>query len=258
LEATYEGFYKHIVRTIESLNLAHYNLESYKRSRQVQDDFELGRQVALVGIFKSRLLKRLESSIDAFHISIRRALEFVKTFAEYVQDGIILDAASFRIAIRLLEDDDEDAEDTFPHSRATEMDETDAARHIIAALPHLDADTYDRRRLHRALHEDIDALTAIWHDIKDISITHDAKLQQLKALLETDLCGQKIIVFTYYKDTVRYLYRVLMSDENKSWRERIGNPHIRRIDSTVQTTDRARMIENFEAYPIVKTKKSEN
>jgi hypothetical protein len=245
LEATYEGFYKHIVRTIESLNLAHYNLESYKRSRQAQDDFELGRQVALVGIFKSRLLKRLESSIDAFRISIRRALEFVKTFAEYVQDGIVLDAASFRIAMRLLEDDDEDTEDTSPHSRATEMDETDAARQIIGALPRLDADTYDRRRLHRALQEDTDALTAIWHDIKDISSTHDAKLQQLKTLLETDLCGQKVIVFTYYKDTVRYLYRLLMSDENKSWRERLGNPHIRRINSNVQTTDRARMIENF-------------
>jgi hypothetical protein len=36
LEATYEGFYKHIVRKIESLNLAHYSMESYKRSRQEQ------------------------------------------------------------------------------------------------------------------------------------------------------------------------------------------------------------------------------
>ena len=245
LEAAYEGFYKHIVRKIELLNLAHYSLESYKRSGQEQDDFELGRQVALVGIFKSRFLKRLESSIDAFRISMRRALEFVKTFAEYVQDGIVLDAASFQVAMRLLENDDEDAEDVSPHSRATEMDESDAARHIIEALPRLDADKYDRRRIHRALQEDIDALTEIWHDIRDIHITHDAKLQQLKALLETDLRGQKVIIFTYYKDTARYLYQVLMSDENKSWRERLGNPHIRRIDSNIQTTDRSRIIVNF-------------
>lgn len=245
LEATYEGFYKHIVRNIESLNLAHYNLESYKRSRQEQDDFELGRQVALVGIFKSRFLKRLESSIDSFRISIGRALEFVKTFAEYVQDDIILDAASFRIAMRLLENDDEDTEDASPPSRATEMDENDDARAIIEALPHLDADKYDRRRMHRALQEDIDALTEIWHAIKDISLTHDAKLQQLKVLLETDLRGQKVIIFTYYKDTARYVYQVLMSEENKSWRERLGNPHIRRVDSHIQTTDRSRIIENF-------------
>jgi superfamily II DNA or RNA helicase len=245
LEATYEGFYRHIVRQIEALNLAHYSLESYKRSRQEQDDFELGRQVALVGIFKSRFLKRLESSIEAFRISIRRALEFVKTFAEYVQDGVILDAASFRMAMRLLESDDEDIEDTPPNSLATEMDENEEARQIIDALPRLDAGKYDRRRLHRALQEDIDALTEIWHDIKDLSVTHDAKLQKLKALLETDLHGQKAMVFTYYKDTARYLYRALMSDDHTAWREGIGNPHIRRIDSTVRTTDRARAIENF-------------
>ena len=60
LQATYEGFYKQIVRRIEALHLAHYTLESYKRADQKPDDFELGRQVALVGIFKSRFLKRLE------------------------------------------------------------------------------------------------------------------------------------------------------------------------------------------------------
>src|SRR5579859_5957880 len=71
LEATYEGFYSEIVKRIDGLRLPHYNLESYKKKSEQQDEFELGRQVALVGIFKSRFLKRLESSIEAFSISIR-------------------------------------------------------------------------------------------------------------------------------------------------------------------------------------------
>ncbi|TVR24965.1 MAG: helicase [Anaerolineaceae bacterium] len=245
LEATYEGFYKQIVRRIESLNLAHYSLESYKRAEHEQDDFELGRQVALVGIFKSRFLKRLESSIDSFRISIRRALEFVKTFAEYVQDNVILDSASFQIAMRLLDSDDEDSEDSTPNSRATAIDESDDAREVIAQLPRLNTEQYDRRGIHRALQEDIDALTEIWHDIKDIGIRHDAKLEQLKTLLNADLRGQKIIVFTYYKDTARYVYQALTSDENAAWREQVGNPHIRRVDSSVRTSDRARIVENF-------------
>ncbi len=120
--------------------------------------------------------------------------------------------------MRLLENDDEDTEDATPSSLATAMDDNAEARQIIDALPRLDAGKYDRRRLHRALQEDIDALTEIWHDIKDISVTHDAKLQQLKSLLETDLHGQKVIIFTYYKDTARYLYQVLMSDDNAAWR----------------------------------------
>jgi len=245
LQATYEGFYKDIVRRIESLNLAHYSLENYKRFEKEQDDFELGRQVALVGIFKSRFLKRLESSIEAFRISIRRALEFVKTFAEYVQDGIVLDAASFQVAMRLLEEDEEDVEDATPVSHAATLDEHAAARRIIDALPRLETAKYDRRRLYRALQDDIDALTDIWHDIKAIDTQHDAKLQRLKSLLETDLRGQKVIVFTYYKDTARYMYDALTGEESIAWRNSLHNPAIRRIDSSVKTIDRARIVAQF-------------
>jgi superfamily II DNA or RNA helicase len=245
LQATYEGFYRQIVRRIESLRLAHYSLENYKRSGQEQDDFELGRQVAMVGIFKSRFLKRLESSIDAFRVSVRHALEFVKTFAEYVAEGVVLDAASFQTAMRLLKRDDEDTDDDAPASRATDMDANEEARQIIEALPRLDPATYDRRSLHRALQDDVDALASIWHEIKDIRTSHDAKLQQLKHLLETALRGQKVIVFTYYKDTAQYLYRALMSDENAAWRAQVGNPVIRLIDSSVKPANRLRVIEQF-------------
>lgn len=245
LQATYEGFYKDIVRRIEALKLAHYSLERYKRSEDEQDYFELGRQVALVGIFKSRFLKRLESSIESFRISIRRALEFVKTFAEYVQADIILDAASFQVAMRLLEQDEDDLDDATPVSRATALDDNAAARRIVDELPRLDAAKYDRRRLHRALQEDIDALSAIWHDIKAITMEHDAKLQRLKALLETDLRGQKVIVFTYYKDTARYVYEALVGDDHAPWRKGLGDPTIRRIDSSVKTSDRTRIVAQF-------------
>lgn len=244
LEAAYEGFYQQIVRRIEGLNLAHYNLESYKLGDK-PDDFELGRQVALVGIFKSRFLKRLESSIDAFRISIRRGLEFVKTFDEYLQDNIILDAASFQNAMRLLEEDDADSEDATPTSRASEMDAADDARILIEGLPRLDPSKYDRRALHRALQEDIDALTAIWHDIRNITYLHDAKLERLKQFLETELNGQKVLIFTYYKDTARYLYRGLTEDHNAAWLQAMGQPNIRRIDSHVKPVDRIRSVENF-------------
>jgi superfamily II DNA/RNA helicase len=244
LEAAYEGFYRQIVRRIEALNLAHYNLESYKRSSEKPDDFELGRQVALVGIFKSRYLKRLESSIGAFRVSIRHALEFVKTFDEYLQEDIILDSSSFQHAMRLLEDDDSDSEDATPTSRAAEMDEAEVAHERIESLPRLDPEKYDRRKLHRALTEDIDALTDIWHDSKDISLQHDAKLQCLKQLLQSDLKGEKVLIFTYYKDTARYLYRSL-TEHNDRWLQEMGTPNIHRMDSSVKPAVRARIVEQF-------------
>jgi hypothetical protein len=138
LEDTYEGFYRDIMRRIETLHLAHYNLESYKRPEEQPDEFELGREQALVGIFKSRFLKRLESSIEAFCISIARALAFAKTFAEYLQDDIVLDSSSFQTALRLLASDEEDADAAngdLPASLADEIDASEEARQLIAPLP---------------------------------------------------------------------------------------------------------------------------
>ena len=249
LEATYEGFYRQIVRRIESLNLAHYYLESYKLAEEARDDFELGRQQALVGIFKSRFLKRLESSIDAFRISVSRALQFVQTFAEYVQDDVILDAASFHLALRLLEQDASDDEvggaDGAPGSLAGDFDEDLAVRELIDVLPRLDPEKYDRRRLYRDLKEDIEALSAIWRDIKNIGFAEDAKLEELKTLLRTTLAGEKVIVFTYYKDTARYLERALMGAESEAWREALGQPNLRRIDSDTGPPARKRVVERF-------------
>ncbi len=245
LEATYEGIYKTMVERIESLNLPHYNLESYKRTTAELDEFELGREQALVGIFKSRFLKRLESSIDAFRISIRRALAFVKTFDEYVQDGIVLDSSSFHLAMRLVALDDEDEENSLPHSMAAEFDADVAAKEVIDTLPHLDADKYDRRRLHRALAADVDALTEIWFAIRHIGFAQDAKLQQFKELLQTDLQGKKLLIFTYYKDTARYLFNGLTNGESEPWREAMGQPNIRRIDSGAGPKDRVRLVERF-------------
>ena len=59
LEATYNGIYDDIVSGIESLQLAHYSLEFYKKTGVERDEFEEGREEALVGIFKTPLPQTL-------------------------------------------------------------------------------------------------------------------------------------------------------------------------------------------------------
>ena len=150
LEATYEGIYERLVSGIERLQLAQYNLESYKRTGIERDEFEEGREEALVGIFKTRYLKRLESSIDAFRISIRRALAFTKTFEEYALGGRILDSRSFAKAIQYLVCEDEE-DDITPTSLADEFDANIDAKAFLENLPILDTAQYDLRALHKAL-----------------------------------------------------------------------------------------------------------
>jgi superfamily II DNA or RNA helicase len=244
LEATYGGIYDRVVDAIEGLRLAPYRLETFKRAGVERNEFEEGREEALVGIFKSRYLKRFESSVDSFRISVRRALEFLKTFESYVMEGRVLDSSSFHRAMRFIQSEDAE-DDATPISRADELDVSDQAREFLASLPLLAQSQYDLRRLHQALQHDIDALTEVWHEIKDITPSRDAKLGQLKELLTGDLRGQKVLLFTYYKDTARYLYRELTGEHSSAWREDAGNPHIRRMDSGAATRDRLGLIQAF-------------
>ena len=94
------------------LSLAPYKLEAYKKKSAIRDDqehkWEEGREVALVGIFKTRFLKRLESSIEAFRLSLRRALTFEETYLDYLLDGKVVSSKDFQKAMRFLARDEED------------------------------------------------------------------------------------------------------------------------------------------------------
>ena len=244
LEATYAGIYDDVVDAVESLKLAPYQLETYKKTGIARDELEIGREEALAGIFRSRYLKRFESSIEAFRISIRRALEFTKTFESYVLSGKVLDSSSFQKAMRYLSSEDEE-DDSTPTSKADELDATEEARKVLESLRTLDPTQYDLRHLHDALQHDVDLLTNVWHMIKDIRPEKDTKLKVLKTILTEDLRAKKIIIFTYYRDTARYLYRELTGRLGQESQEKAGNPVIRRMDSGASPSERAKLIESF-------------
>src|SRR5713226_4272991 len=246
LEATYGNIYDKLVNRVEGLKLAPYRLETYKKQGVTRDQFEEGREEALVGIFKSRYLKRFESSVDAFRISVRRALEFLETFESYILEGKVLDSASFQKAMRYLAREDEE-DDATPSSLSEQLDAHTEARQFIETLPTLNAELYDLKRLHNDLRRDVDALREIWHDIAAITPAEDAKLEKLKHLLAGELKGQKVLIFTYYKDTARYLYRQLGSDDPAAvqWRASAGEPRIRRMDSGTDVKERARLVAQF-------------
>ncbi|MER3422601.1 MAG: helicase, partial [Nitrospiraceae bacterium] len=244
LEATYAGIYEQVVSGIEGLKLAPYNLESYKKKGVAVDELEVGREQALVGIFKSRYLKRFESSIAAFRISVRRALEFQKTFESYIREGKVLHSSDFRRALRFLEREAEE-DDVLPTSRADEFDASEEAKAILSSLPQVEPAQYDLRKLHAAVQHDIDTLTQIWHRVKDIKPERDAKLRELKALLSGSLKGKKVLVFSYYKDTARYLYDQLAGEPGKTFRLQCGNPCIRRMDSGADPKERTELVQAF-------------
>ena len=244
LESTYGGIYDKVVAAIENLKLAPYQLETYKKAGVERDEFEQGREEALAGIFRSRYLKRFESSVDAFRISVRRALEFTKTFESYILEGKLLDSTSFQRAMRHLSPEDEE-EETTPVGRADDLDANEDAREILASLPMLDMTQYNLRDIHSALQHDGDSLAELWRLVSGITPEKDSKFQKLRALLSKDLKGEKVIVFTYYRDTARYLYQQLTGDDGADFRRDAGDPTIRRMDGGASPSERVRLVQTF-------------
>ena len=120
-----------------------------------------------------------------------------------------------------------------------------SSKRALETLDSLDTQQYDLRRLHEDLQHDVDSLAELWRFVGGITPNQDAKLETLKQLLSKDLKGQKAIVFTYYRDTARYLYRELGGERGEDFRKQAEEPSIRRMDGGASPAERSRLIQAF-------------
>jgi SNF2 family DNA or RNA helicase len=246
LGKTYGGLYGDIVRAIDQLSLAPYQLEAYKKKAAIRNEqeheWEAGREMALVGIFKTRFLKRLESSIEAFRLSLRRALTFEETYRDYLLEGKVVSSKDFQRALRFLARDEED--DVAAGSVADELDAVAEARAYIEGLPTVDLNQYDLRKLTHDVEADVKLLKGLYDRTESLAET-DGKLEKLKNLLAGDLKGRKVLIFSSFKDTARYLHRRLTGEGCAAWRRSAGNPTIRKIDSGNHPDERGHILGLF-------------
>ncbi|MDQ4076581.1 MAG: phospholipase D-like domain-containing protein, partial [Chloroflexota bacterium] len=236
LERAYSGFYRLMAEQIENLGLVSYNIEQFHVARNEE---EVNRNNALIGIMKTTFLKRLESSWKAFEVSLKRQQKYQRRFFDLLQEGRLLDSASHRkmMALRKMIDLEEDEE------------RPEAIEEIVAELPEVSAEDYDLAAIKQCVEQDIHILQEMleWLDLvreeAEGQAGHDAKLQEMKQELSGPLHGRKVLIFTYYKDTARYLYDALLRDE--AWWNEAGQPTIELIDGDVDPRDRERRVRRF-------------
>ncbi|MFX0201224.1 MAG: phospholipase D-like domain-containing protein [Candidatus Hodarchaeota archaeon] len=195
LESTYNNIYDQIVGEINHLNLTAYNLEQYRKEKTKKDELDDMRNQALIGLIKTMFLKRFESSIHAFRISINRQFGFQQAYLSQLEQGRLLDSSEYR---KLL---------------AFEANEDGGIEAIIAGLPTIDMDDYDVQRVRMDIENDVERLNQINKAVERIGTEEDDKLQQLIRLLTTQLAGKKVLLFSYFKDTARYIYKYLRENE---------------------------------------------
>ncbi len=249
LEATYSGIYDDICDRIKQLKLAAYMLEDYKKEGVTRDESELGREEGLVAIFKNRFLKRLESSVYAFQISVRRGLRFFRTFEELLHKGKLFRSGDYYEMLRFIDDDEVGGEDDdHIRSLAEQIDARDDLRAMVEKLEPVDVKDYDLARLRHDMDGDIHSLERIWDMVRELGPAEDAKLERLKGLLAGELKGQKVLLFSYFKDTARYLGKELSDAENpraKAFLNAAGDPHVRRLDSGASPKERLSTVRAF-------------
>ncbi len=108
----------------------------------------------------------------------------------------------------------------------------------------VDLNQYELRKLRHDVEADVAALRTL-HDRTEALAVHDGKLARLKELLAGDLRGKKVLVFSTFKDTARYLHRRLTDESSAPWLEAAGNPTIRRIDSGNHPFERPKILGLF-------------
>lgn len=158
-----------------------------------------GREMGIRRLMSINLLKRLESSVESFRLTIGRVKNLI--------DGIIAEIDTYQSGggsvingHELSGDVDFDDDDRNTEYFATE--------HSIK----IDLADMDYKTWRDKLSEDAETLELLKMLIDDITPMHDAKLQTLYSLIESKLTqpinegNRKILIFSAFSDTAEYLY----------------------------------------------------
>lgn len=204
------------------------------------------RQKQVVGLIRTMFLKRFESSVYAFQSSCERLfvvlLGWVERNSETPSELYALERwknQHAELVDRLLADkkerdgygDIEDEEDTGDIALISEQELEDIEK--------LSREDYAVQDILRETYLDLDQLETFLRELHQFNPVHDDKLKALIKLLKTDkvLKSQKVIVFTEFADTARYLRREL---------EGAGVTGLAEIDGS--TKDRGAIIGRFAPY----------
>jgi len=220
----------------------YYPLAWYKGPDTSIDPFEENRQKQVVGLIRTQFLKRFESSVAAFELSCGRLLQKLLAFLEVHSEA--------PIEKKKLERWKSDNAETLGHARqrkselwGEDSDESDdediAPPEMLDAVEHLDRDEYDVSAMMTETYRDLDQLVHFIAEARKFQPRHDDKLQKLIRLLRSkELAGEKVLIFTEFADTARYLKRQL---------DQARIEGVAQVDSASKA-NRADIIQRFSPY----------
>jgi superfamily II DNA or RNA helicase len=221
LNDAYRGMYKEISDTItEKLTMACYQILKYKKTEKLSpnENWALQRMIALSGILKTIFLKRLESSVEAFRISLRNHINFLVELKKQLNEGKYLTKQAFNKYLMSFDEEIEEFKET---------------------LERINLADYKKEELFKDIDKDIQILTKILNKVEKISPKDDAKLNTIKKYLLKLAKREQTIVFTYYADTLEYIF------ENLKKSKEFSKFKIEKISGATPQNERLRILDNL-------------
>jgi superfamily II DNA or RNA helicase len=201
--------YNDIYTTVSGLNLAIYTpsdfiLESRreKYAKNIDEAYSglsmAGRERGIRRLMSINLLKRLESSVNSFRLTLERI--------QALLEGVIakIDAHDFSATVEDLNPTD-----------GLDFDEREESLFIGGKKTRIALEDMDYVSWREFLEKDLYDLKALLLCMQDITPEHDSKLQQLIADIRYKFAhpingdNKKILIFTAFSDTAQYLYEHL-------------------------------------------------
>jgi ERCC4-related helicase len=191
--------------TLSLFNPSRFVLPEYQNlyNRKVGNFSQAQREDFLIGMMKVNFLKRLESSVHAFALTMQRTIDKIEALEARLH--------TFQRALETQSEIDLEATDLADVEDEELREALVVGKKLAFRTAHLDV-----TRWLEALHHDKQQLNGLYLQAQDVSPDRDAKLAELKVLIAdkvqhpaVDKSGRpnrKVIVFTAFSDTARYLY----------------------------------------------------
>ena len=157
-----------------------------------------GREFGIQRLMSINLLKRLESSVFSFNLTLKRIWQLIHTTIE----GIDHYEKYGNADITMYEAGESDFD----------MEDSNTDFFSVGKKTKIDLEDMDYKSWRKALQQDADNLELLILMVADITPEHDAKLQTLFRLLDDKMAhpinpgNKKVIIFTAFSDTAGYLY----------------------------------------------------
>ncbi|MCY3850951.1 MAG: helicase-related protein [Acidimicrobiaceae bacterium] len=216
LDTAYPGLVRTITTHIASLSMARYRPSSYRLDRE-----ETRQEAVLSALLQSAVLKRFESCWNACLLTLDRMINAHTVFLDSWDQGKVLSGDALREAAVL------------------DLDETGLAEWAEENLDETDVESADRfdPNFREEVLNDRRRLVATAEALRELSAKNDPKLDLLKRLLE-GVPSEKVIIFSAFADTVRYLDEHLPDPIN-------GRDRVTVVGAETSPDERTRMLARF-------------